>query len=349
MLRVGQELYGRIFKPAEQLLKGKKRLVISLDGELYLLPLEALLVDIKKKGKETYVMDRWEVVYVSAGRDVVRWEEPATGSRAAVVMADPDYDLRPDKKIKVIDQLNMPSVAQGRPAVRGSISEDLQAEGRQVEKALSGEGYDVKLCLGEQAVEEILQSLSGPRLVHLATHGFFLAIEKPGLSEQIGEKTLGSLLREGEGWSELVGVQGEHPLLRSGIVLAGANSSLAEGRDEGIMHGIKVQGLNLWGTDLVVLSACETGLGVVQAGEGVFGLQRSFILAGARTLVASLWKVDDKATSLFMSEFYKAWAGGASKVEALANARRAVRNHPDHPEWRAPFYWAAFILSGAPD
>jgi len=361
MLRSGQELYGRIFKPIERWLKGRKRLVVCLDGELHLLPMEALAAGIDKRGKETYVMDKWEVVYVPAGRDILRWGEPGTGSRAVVVMADPDYDLGLDKRTKVITQLKLPSAAQGeRPIMRGGISDDLQKirferlegtqkEGRQVKRALSREGYDVKLCMGEQAIEEVLQSLSGPRLVHLATHGFFLAQEEPDLREQIQGKSRASLLGQGKDWSDMAGVVGEHPLLRSGVVLAGANSSIAKGRDEGILHGTKVQGLRLWGTDLVVLSACETGLGIVRAGEGVFGLQRSFILAGARTLIASLWKVDDDATALFMSEFYKAWTGGTNKSEALAKARRAVRNHPGHPEWSDPFYWAAFILVGAPN
>ena len=137
----------------------------------------------------------------------------------------------------------------------------------------------------------------------------------------------------------------QNPLLHSGIIMAGANNAWAgrpvSGVEDGILFAEEVANLNLVGTDLVVLSACETGLGAVNNGEGVFGLQRAFKLAGANTLVMSLWLVDDDATSILMSAFYRNWLSGKNKQDAFKEAQRTLRsNH----RFASPFYWAAFVM-----
>ena len=137
----------------------------------------------------------------------------------------------------------------------------------------------------------------------------------------------------------------ENPFLRAGLALAGANRSLAkEGVTEGILTAEKILGLNLRGTDLVVLSACETGVGDLQAGEGVFGLKRAFILAGARTVVLSLWSVPSRETTELMTEFYRQMANGVTKAAALRQAQLVMLRKYSHP-----FYWGAFLLVGSPD
>jgi CHAT domain-containing protein len=136
----------------------------------------------------------------------------------------------------------------------------------------------------------------------------------------------------------------ENPMLRSGIVLAGVNASLKEGRDDGVVSAEKILGLRLKGTDLVVLSACETGVGDVKSGEGVFGLKRSFILSGAKTVVMSLWSIPSKETTELMTDFYTLMAKGKSKAEALREARlNLMKKNPN------PFYWGAFIMVGNPN
>lgn len=133
-------------------------------------------------------------------------------------------------------------------------------------------------------------------------------------------------------------------MLRSGLILAGANQKRS-GAEDGILTAMEVAGLNLWGTKLLVLSACETGIGDLEAGEGVYGLRRAIVLAGAEAQIMSLWKVDDRATARLMTEYYSNLLNkGAGRADAL----RAVQLQMlANPKTRHPYYWAGFIESGA--
>ena len=132
-------------------------------------------------------------------------------------------------------------------------------------------------------------------------------------------------------------------MLRSGLALAGANARRSDAND-GILTALEVSGLDLWGTRLVVLSACETGVGRTTNGDGVYGLRRALVLAGAESQVTSLWKVDDKATRLLLTDFYRRLVGGVGPSEALREAQLALSSQQ---EFAAPYYWAAFVASGA--
>ena len=142
-------------------------------------------------------------------------------------------------------------------------------------------------------------------------------------------------------------------LTRSGLILAGANNTLRnkEGKtsgNDGILYAYEIAGLNLNDVDLIVLSACQSGLGDIDASEGVFGLQRSFKLAGTNSLVMSLWKVNDDATRILMTEMYKNLYSGQTKREALANAQLALRSY-NNGIYDRPEFWAAFVLLDALD
>jgi CHAT domain-containing protein len=215
---------------------------------------------------------------------------------------------------------------------------------------------DVKALRGADATEGRVKELAPNfRYLHLATHGFFappslrsaLAPEaKPGKAGSFGDK----------------GVAGFHPGLLSGLALAGANREPWPGEEDGILTALEVAELDLGGVELATLSACETGLGAVAGGEGVLGLQRAFQAAGARTVVASLWSVDDEATRKLMVEFYdNLWQKNLPKLEALQQAqlwmlregrkRNLVPLENDGEKENKqrpvpPFYWAAFVLSG---
>src|SRR5262249_12352118 len=147
----------------------------------------------------------------------------------------------------------------------------------------------------------------------------------------------------------------EDPRLRSGLALAGANrrqERAAAGASDGLLTALEAENLDLWGTELVVLSACETGLGQVRGGEGVLGLRRALQLAGARTVVASLWKVPDAETERLMTGFLRRWLAGQGGAEALRSAQldmiRALRASPDARRRLAPpVYWAGFVCHGA--
>ena len=187
--------------------------------------------------------------------------------------------------------------------------------------------------------KESFRSLNGKKtaVIHLATHGFFNEDIERNNDERM--EMGGGQGRQGAGSRAA-----ENPLLRSGLILSGANTwarNPVEGAENGILLADDVAKMNLLGADLVVLSACETALGEVNNSEGVFGLQRAFKLAGAETLIMSLWKVDDEATSILISAFYQSWLSGKSKQEAFKEAQRGVRASP---RYSSPFYWAAFVM-----
>jgi hypothetical protein len=231
-------------------------------------------------------------------------------------------------------------------------------------------------------VAQVVKRVRHPRLLHLATHGYFLKDRDLRRSEQSGKRLHGLDAQ----W------YAAHPLLRSGLVFSGANRDATDPRaghgiaaagdgiaaagdgiaaagdgiaaagdtlsaddatasarefprqdmtEDGYLTALEAQFLDLEGTELVVLSACETGLGVLKSGEGVHGLQRSLQLAGARNILMSLWKVDDAATGQLMTRFYDAWLAGFSPREALRAAQDALRRNPD---FTAPVHWGAFVL-----
>lgn len=197
------------------------------------------------------------------------------------------------------------------------------------------------------ALEGRLKTCRSPRILHLATHGFFLANEPPNRGKELRNLEIARITEPGD-LSRLQGTGRENPLLRSGLALAGANTWLkganpAAEAEDGLLTAEDVSGLNLLDTELVVLSACETGLGEIHVGEGVFGLRRAFMLAGAKTLVMSLWKVPDQQTQELMVDFYSRILAGQGRADALREAQLALKaRQPD------PLYWGAFICQGDP-
>ena len=197
------------------------------------------------------------------------------------------------------------------------------------------------------ALESRLKTCRSSRILHLATHGFFLA-DQPHDPNKERRDLVAVGFTSGSEPGRLSGAGLENPLLRSGLALAGVNSWLIGGSppaeaEDGLLTAEDVSGLDLLDTDLVVLSACETGLGEIHVGEGVFGLRRAFVLAGAKTLVMSLWKVPDQQTQELMVDFYSRILAGRGCAEALREAQLALKaKYPD------PLYWGAFICQGNP-
>jgi CHAT domain-containing protein len=235
----------------------------------------------------------------------------------------------------------------------------------------------VRLLTGAEAgTDRVLEELPQARWAHLATHGFFADKSFRSVLQLDEQLFARRELMPGQ-IGERIGEGARSPLVLSGLVLAGANRK--DVPDRGILTADAVVGLNLSGLELAVLSACETGLGEVAGGEGVFGLQRAFHLAGARNVVASLWKVDDEATAALMALFYhKLWREQKPPVEALREAQLTLYRHPERintlarergpvlekvlklpadrpaeanapqPHGKAPVkVWAGFVFSGA--
>jgi CHAT domain-containing protein len=188
---------------------------------------------------------------------------------------------------------------------------------------------------GEGATKSALKQTVAPRILHIATHGFFLQTPQTVAD---GNARAATTTRGVEAAAE-----SDNPLLRSGLALAGANRRGAATDDDGILTALEASGLNLWGTKLVVLSACDTGLGEVRNGEGVYGLRRAFVLAGAESLVMSLWPASDYSTRTLMTSYYRNLKQGLGRGAALRQVQLEMlkRNPQLHP-----FYWANFIQSG---
>jgi len=201
-----------------------------------------------------------------------------------------------------------------------------------------------QLWLEKGALEKRIKACRSPLILHLATHGFFLKDQADDLSA--AQRGLGA-----PGWvagHQVSGPRVENPLLRSGLALAGANWKCRgftppPEAEDGWLTAEDVSGMDLLATELAVLSACDTAKGEVRVGEGVFGLRRAFVLAGAKTLVMSLWEVPDKQTQELMVGFYHYLLAGQGRAEALLQAQLDMKKKYPHP-----YFWGAFICQGDP-
>lgn len=336
----GHALRAAVLDPLARALGKRTRLFVAPDGELALLPWEALPL-----ARGGYVIDRFHVSYLTTGRDLLRLAERSDGEHGApVVVAAPDYELAETSAVgpdtaRVARSRRAPAPGHPARALRGTAFPAL--DGAAAEGVRVGRMLGVPPLLGAEALEGRVREVRSPAVLHIATHGFFLA-SRPARRRSPAPAALSG----GGAFARLERV--ESPLLRSGLALAGANRwlrglPLPPGAEDGLLTAEDVATLDLHGTELVVLSACDTGVGRARVGEGVFGLRRAFVLAGARTLVLSLWSVPDAQTRALMEDFYRRLLAGEPRSEALREARMAMRN--THPE---PWAWGAFICQGDP-
>jgi len=332
-MEVSAALYECIIAPLQSALEGAHNVYVSADGMLNLLPFETLTED-----GERYLIEDYQFVYLTSGRDLLK-EEYETDSREAIVMADPDYSIDPSALPLFAEESQSMFAARGNtetPECLASMVSSLpltRKEGSTVAELLAEAGnLDISYLVSGEAREGALKSLQqAPRVLHIATHGYFCPeADRDALS---------------------------NPLLRSGLVLAGANRTIGhfdedrpDSEEDGILTALEASGLNLLGTDLVVLSACQTGIGEVQSGEGVFGLRRAFQHAGARSLITSMFAVPDESTVTLMKRFYENWLSGESKAAALRNASLSVlKERRENHESTHPLFWGGFILVGDPN
>ena len=222
------------------------------------------------------------------------------------------------------------------------------AEARSVAGLLGG---DAVLRIGKEAREAELKQVVSPRVLHLATHGFFLPDQEFKQTNSMPELLVAGSFRGRDGFTARRSLappenDWENPLVRCGIALAGANHALQITNavaEDGLLTGLKASLLNLQGTELVILSACETGSGEVKIGEGVMSLRRAFRIAGAESVLASHWQISDKATSQLMTEFMRRWRSGEPRAKAWREAQLSLLHSENFSN---PYFWAAFTLTG---
>jgi CHAT domain-containing protein len=217
------------------------------------------------------------------------------------------------------------------PALPGT-----EVEVETIERLLAQRGWRVATERGDKATEESIKRARHPRVLHIATHGFFQP-DEPRRRQAAGPERPSAA---------------EDPMLRSGLFFAGANRALSgagteAAPDDGVLTAYEVTGMDLQGTELVVLSACQTGLGEVMRGEGVFGLRRALQEAGAQAVLMSMWAVPDQETQELMVLFYRQWLSGGDKHQALREAQREMRRRVQQRYGQdAPIYWGGFVLVG---
>lgn len=344
----------QVMQPLRPLLGDATQLLVSPDGELNLLPFQAL---VDERGR--YLIERYAFTYLTSGRDLLRMKVARESRSVPLVIADPAFgEPAPGqiaeattnesaKRTEAPGKRTEPSAEATKwaaPNARRRSVTDARSVSELYFAPLGGTAEeadairrffpDAKLLTGEGATKSALEQTVAPRILHIATHGFFL--RAPQTSD--GGALVATAARGAEASAE-----SDNPLLRSGLALAGANRRGAATAGDGILTALEASGLNLWGTKLVVLSACDTGLGEVHNGEGVYGLRRAFVLAGAESLVMSLWPVSDYSTRTLMTSYYRNLKQGLGRGAALRQVqldmlRRDPRLHP--------FYWANFIQSG---
>ena len=364
--RVSQLIWG----PLSKHLTNSSRLIICPDGQLSRLPFEMLpsLCSSNESYLQSgrYLIEEKTISYVGSGREIFRFTSsdprrpsplvgrskdskgdaalPATIS--SFVMGDPDFDFDLES---VHERDGILQVSAGTSPLR-SLTRDYhgmrfgrlpgaEAEARSIAKLL---GDRTILKLGRDAREAELKAAVSPQVLLLATHGFFF-------SDQELRRTNGPLdafLARGAARQRSFGEDSENPLMRCGIALAGANRAFTRtnsAAEDGLFTGLEASMLDLQGTELVILSACDSGNGEVRIGEGVMSLRRAFRIAGAQTVLASHWEVSDRATEELMTKFIELWRSGKPRADAWREAQLSLVHSKD---LSSPYFWAAFTLTG---
>jgi len=414
-----QALYRRLIAPLEPYLKGHQQIFLAPDGELSRLPFHTLPTQTGH-----YLMECYDLRYLSTGRDLLRFQAPKSLVQPTqpLVIADPDYNLSLDESQPLPSSASVApaSITSGTNRNFDSIPQDVYADlrngngftfeslpGSRIEGERVSAQLAVPVYLGAKGLKSLVSQCCSPIILHMATHGYFLRNYSsfPSLNQMVMRIDSGIkgdlgvvveryeqvMMKAVEVLPSMEVAAMHNPSARSGLAFAGANTTLRGGilppeAEDGLLTTQAAAGLNLVATQLVVASACQTALGDVMVGEGVLGLRRAFVLAGAQTLIVSLWTVNDVSTAILMERFYiNLIEKTMGRADALKEAQYYVRDltiwnmrgswltdktiekirqsseatgnylknlkqrkNSDRP-FEHPQYWGAFICQGNPD
>lgn len=352
---VGRGLGNKILQPLLKHIGSAKHLLIVPDGQLNLIPFEALIEDndvgVINQGKKNnnlafenvnYFIKKFQFTYLTSGKDLLRLQDPLQSSKAPLLLVNPDYDqqgIQLEKtKIKTSKDRGTLNHRSGDLAKLNNFSslDFTQEEGEEILAIFP----QFKLFSGQKATESLIKQYADPSILHIATHGFFL---KDPISTQQNNQHQGQYNIQLSDY--------ENPMLRSGLALAGFNRrDGGSDNDDGVLTALEVSGLDLSDTQLVVMSACETGVGDWNSGEGVYGLRRAFTLSGARSQLMSLWNVSDESTKDLMVEYYRRLKQNQGRGEALREAQLAMIESKltsnSGESYSHPNFWASFVKVG---
>jgi CHAT domain-containing protein len=313
--------YKTFWEPLVKALPASNTLYISCDGVFNKLNFNAIQNPIDKQ----WVVDQYTIRLLSNTKELVETRaKVSTPSAQASIFGYADFNLAETDKAVVGDK----RATVKRFGFQGeeiSMLPGTEKEAQLLQDVLKEKNWTVNTFLLKDATEANLKKVKNPQILHIATHGFFL--NDIDINDEIAADEENLLTK--------------NPLFRSGILLAGAALKQEPGQEDGVLTAYEAMNLDLDQTELVSLSACETGLGEVRNGEGVYGLQRSLLVAGARTVIISLWQVDDTATQELMSTFYNLWLKGGDKFQSFRQAQLEIKT-----KYNLPYYWGAFVLIG---
>ena len=345
LLEVGQDAYELVWQPIDDVIGDIEYVYLIPDGTLNILPFNALI-----NLDEEYLIQTHDLHLLTSGRDLLP-NEYRLAQGDYVILAGPDYNSEKVVGRSVLDaaqgrrsaalQLGIRGAGGGLRGLNFAPLPGAEKEGRIITNQVQENEAPNEVFFGADAQERVLADMQrAPEILHMATHGFFLK------ADDNLRKRLLKLQRGGE---VHVPPPGDNPLLRAGLAFAGINTNAQflgdiDTVNDGVLTALEVLDLNLSGTKLVVLSACETGVGEIHEGEGVYGLRRSFQEAGVAEVVSSLWAVSDAGTQALMTSFYNRILAGTPARDAL---RETQLDLMDSPRWGYPYIWSAFMMVGS--
>ena len=322
-----------VFSPLYKSIENSEILFISPDSELNRIAYSALR---STKDKKNFLTDDFKIRLLTTGRELLN-NKNNNAENNSLIVANPDFNknlnnIKKNNTFKTNQLRSGDLIVENWEALPGTIK-----EGKVIASLIRGD-----LIQGKNATAIKIQEEKNPKIIHIASHSYFLEDENDEDKKLNKQKKL----KKFDNKNLLSNFKNkDNPLLRSGVVLAGANNPNINENDDGYLTALEITKLNWEGTELAVISGCESGLGEIKSGEGVYGLKRAISVAGAKSSLLSLWKVNDLATAEFMETYYLKLKNGEGKAEALHNTQKEFRNS-DIEGYRHPYYWAAFQLSG---
>ncbi|SFF44519.1 CHAT domain-containing tetratricopeptide repeat protein [Thermoflexibacter ruber] len=311
--------WGKIAQAIEKHTQNKiAKVYLSPDGIYHQINLYTLL----NPHTQRFLIEDYDLTLLTNLKEIVENQKQENITKTAFLLGRPKYNLSKSQHEQVLASLDSQRGKDREPSNVKSAVETTwgeligtEKEVKFIDSLLRQAQWQTHTFLAEQAVEERIKQVQNPAILHLATHGYF-------------HKTTGRNNQQG--------------MLNSGIVLAGVNTQdKGSDKEDGVLTALEASNLSLDQTELVVLSACETGLGKVATGEGVYGLQRGFKVAGAKTIIMSLWRVSDAVTQEMMRLFYQFWLSGKTKQQAFKKAQQEMKT-----KYNSPYLWGAFVMVG---